>query len=106
MTELIYKELSQEEAKFNLESNHDILLIDVREVGEYNMGHIEGAELIPLGEVEDAFMDMDIDKDKVIYVYCRSGQRSAVAQEIISSLGYTNVYNIGGILTWPYDLVQ
>ncbi|MGL4450048.1 MAG: rhodanese-like domain-containing protein [Sarcina sp.] len=106
MINLEYKELSPAKAKENLDSNVDIFLVDVREIEEYNMGHIEGAEIIPLGEVEDAFKDMDIDKEQTIYVYCRSGQRSAVAQQVITSLGFKDVYNIGGVLQWPFELVH
>ncbi|MGL4763090.1 MAG: rhodanese-like domain-containing protein [Sarcina sp.] len=104
MINLEYKELTQAEAKHNLDSNLDILLVDVREVGEFNMGHIEGAELIPLGEVEDTFESMDIEKSQTIYVYCRSGHRSGVAQEVLMDMGFTDVYNIGGIMQWPYEL--
>lgn len=107
MNELTYKQLTSEEAKSNLDKNFDnILLVDVREAGEYNSGHIEGAILIPLGEVEFDFDDMDIEKDKEIYVYCRSGKRSGVAQDILIDMGFTNVYNIGGVLDWPYELVK
>ena len=106
MMNLIYKELTQKEAKENLDKNQDILLVDVREIGEYNAGHLEGAELITLSEVENEFECMDIEKDKTIYVYCRSGHRSGVAQEVLMDMGFTDVYNIGGILTWPYGLVQ
>ena len=106
MMNLVYKELTQKEAKENLDKNQDILLVDVREVGEYNSGHLEGAELITLSEVENEFDSMDIEKDKPIYVYCRSGHRSGVAQEVLMDMGFINVYNIGGVLTWPYGLVQ
>lgn len=106
MIDLKYKELTQQEAKKNLDANQDIFLVDVREVGEYNAGHIEGAELISLSEVEVEFESMDIAKDQTIYVYCRSGHRSGVAQELLTEMGFTNVYNIGGVLTWPYGLVQ
>ena len=106
MMNLVYKELTQKEAKENLDKNQDILLVDVREIGEYNSGHLEGAELITLSEVENEFESMDIEKDKTIYVYCRSGHRSGVAQEVLMDMGFINVYNIGGVLTWPYGLVQ
>ena len=70
------------------------------------MGHIEGAELIPLGEVEDTFEEMDIKKEQTIYVYCRSGHRSGIAQEVLMDMGFTDVYNIGGVMQWPYELIQ
>ncbi|WP_066868794.1 rhodanese-like domain-containing protein [Clostridium mediterraneense] len=106
MLDIKYKELTQEEAKRNLDENMDILLVDVREVEEFNAGHIEGAELIPLGEVEEAFANMDIDKDTEIYLYCRSGRRSEVATLALADMGFTNAYNIGGVLDWKYGLVK
>lgn len=106
MTNLIYKQLSAEDAKKNLDENTDIFLVDVREAGEYNAGHIEGAELIPLSDFEIDFIAMDIEKDRTIYLYCRSGSRSGFAQDILVQMGFTDVYNIGGILDWPYNLVQ
>lgn len=99
--------ISAEEAKKNLESNYDILLIDVREFMEFNNdGHIEGAELIPIGDFEKDMEELNIDKDRIIYIYCRSGARSEVAATILALNGYTNVYNIGGIINWPYELIK
>lgn len=99
--------ISVEEAKKNLENNYDILLIDVREVNEfYQDGHIEGAELIPIGEFEKEIDELDIDKERIIYLYCRSGARSEVAATLLAIRDYKNIYNIGGILNWPYELVK
>ncbi len=99
--------ISAKEAKENLENNYDILLIDVREFMEFNNdGHIEGAELIPIGDFEKDIEELNIEKDRTIYVYCRSGARSEVAATILALKGYSNVYNIGGILDWPYELVK
>lgn len=69
-------------------------IIDVREPSEYQGGHIKGARNIPPDQlIKGASKLSDIAKDSTIIVYCRSGSRSAVAINILSGLGYTNVIN-------------
>lgn len=46
------------------------------------------------------------DKEAIIFVYCRSGNRSATAANILIEQGYKNVYNLGGINNWPYEVVK
>lgn len=74
-------------------------LLDVREPEEHAMGHIEGAVLIPLGELQDHLSE--IPKDKTVVVYCRSGNRSSRAIHYLMGQGYTNLINLsGGMLAW------
>lgn len=75
----------------------DALWIDVRTAGEYEQGHLEGATLIPHGEIEDGIAALQVAKDTPIYLYCRSGNRSGKAQERLQALGYTRVTNVGGL---------
>ena len=70
--------------------------VDVREPDEYAVGHIPGAKLLPLGQV--------IDRAAVWLVYCRTGRRSADAVQKLESLGYTHLRDLGGILSWPYEI--
>lgn len=96
--------LEQAEAKKNLDENKDIILLDVRTVEEYAEKHIPGSILIPLDEItEDRLAEMIPSKDSTVYIYCRSGNRSRSAYNIISSTGYANIYDIGGINTWKYE---
>jgi phage shock protein E len=74
-------------------------LIDVREPEEYAEGHVENSLLIPLGDIESGELDF-IDKDKKIYIYCRSGRRAEIAKTILQNQGYENVENIGGLTDW------
>ncbi len=83
----------------------DALLLDVRTPSEYSEGHIEGALLYPLNTIEDSIETAIPNKSTEIIVYCRSGNRSAEAVEILVTLGYTNVYDLGGIIDWPYNIV-
>lgn len=64
-------------------------IIDVREPYEYQAGHVDGAANIPLGDIQS----VDLPKDEEIVVYCRSGARSAQAQQILQSMGYAHVMN-------------
>ena len=93
-----YTSISQSEAKKMMKEEKDYIILDVRTKEEYAEGYIEGAINIPLNEIEST--NKLKDKDQIIFVYCRSGNRSKQASEILSNLGYTNVYDIGGLNTW------
>lgn len=88
-----------------LESNPEVILVDVRTESEYLSGHIEGAILLPLDTIETNAGDLIPDKTATYIVYCRSGNRSAQAVDILLELGYQNLYDLGGIIYWPYDIV-
>ncbi len=75
--------------------------VDVREPDEYAVGHIPGAKLLPLGEVMSRAAEVLPDKDAPWLVYCRTGRRSADAVQKLDALGYTNIYDLGGILSCP-----
>jgi rhodanese-related sulfurtransferase len=77
------------------------LLIDVREPDEYAQGHAPGSTLIPLGQLEQRLHELSTRKDKPIALICRSGSRSAKAQEILEKAGFTKTVNIeGGMNAW------
>lgn len=101
--EIIYQTISPKEAKEQLDADEAILLLDVRTKEEYDSEHIVGAELLTLDVIEDEAETIYTDKDQIIYVYCRSGNRSKSATKILNDLGYTNVYDLGGIMNWPYE---
>ena len=77
----------------------NIFLLDVRELSEWQEGHINGAFHLPLGQINER-ETKDFPKDKPIYVYCRSGRRAGDAVSILKSLGYENAVNIGGVNHW------
>ena len=80
-------------------------LLDVRQPREYEAGHIPGAKLIPLGELE--YRHGELDKDRGIVSYCRSGHRSMAASILLCGLGFENVYSLdGGIRKWDYEVVK
>lgn len=101
-----YRVLDQDTAYKQLQIDKSIHLVDVRELHEFNAGHINGAQLIPLGTIEDSFSSLIPQKDTKIFIYCKSGNRSAEAAKKLVSMGYTNVFDIGGIITWEYGIVR
>lgn len=97
-----YQQISQERAKEMMDTQQ-VLVLDVREQAEYDSGHIPGARLLPVGTIEaDTAAAVIPDKDAVVLVYCRSGNRSKTAAAALAALGYSHVYEFGGINTWPY----
>ena len=100
-----YKKITAQEAKRIMDEDAPYYLLDVRTEEEYAEKRIEGAVLIPHIRIEQEAEDMLPDKDRIILVYCRSGARSAVAAEALAQMGYTNVYDFGGIIDWPYDTI-
>ena len=98
-----YQKISQEEAKQRMESEQHVLL-DVRTREEFAEGHINGAKLMPEDTIVENIEAEVPEKGTLIFVYCRSGVRSARAAQALVEMGYTNVYDMGGIADWPYDV--
>lgn len=98
-----YQQITQEEAKEMMDTE-EVIILDVREQDEYDSGHIPGAVLLPVGTIdEDAATKVIPEKDSIVLVYCRSGNRSKTASSTLADLGYTSIYEFGGINTWPYE---
>ena len=95
--------LTPEQAKARMEENPDLILLDVRTQEEFEQGHIPGAVCLP-NEMIAADMPFPFAKDTELLLYCRSGHRSAEAAEKLRDLGFSNVFDFGGILDWPYDI--
>ena len=99
-----YQQITQEEAR-KMMDEHDVLILDVREQDEYDSGHIPEAVLLPVGTInEDTAAAAIPEKDSMVLVYCRSGNRSKKAAAALAELGYTAIYEFGGITTWPYEV--
>lgn len=98
--------ISPADAKAMLDNNPDVLLLDVRTAEEYAAGHIADSQLLPYDQIAARANELPADKTTPIIVYCRSGNRSAVAANTLAELGYTEIYDLGGIQDWPYDIVK
>ncbi|WP_246345943.1 rhodanese-like domain-containing protein [Sedimentibacter hydroxybenzoicus] len=101
----VYKKISAEEAKSIIDSE-DVIILDVRTQEEYDSGHIKNAILLPVTEIASKTGEFVPYKDAKILVYCRSGNRSATAAKDLIKMGYTDVYDFGGINDWPYGIVK
>jgi phage shock protein E len=74
-----------------------ITWVDVRSADEFRQQHVEGAVNIPYEEIDAGIATLHLEKDAVIYLYCKSGRRAGIAKESLGTLGYTGVVNVGGL---------
>ena len=99
-----YQQITQAEAKEMMDTQ-EVVILDVREQHEYDSGHIPASVLLPVGTItKDTAAAVIPELDSVVLVYCRSGNRSKTASQALADLGYTNVYEFGGINDWPYEV--
>ena len=101
-----YRKITADEAKEKIDADESIIIVDVRTQSEYDEQHIEGAILIPNESIIDTMPDQLPDLNAEILIYCRSGNRSRQAAEKLIAMGYTQVYDFGGIIDWPYETVS
>ncbi|HEY6283275.1 MAG TPA: molybdopterin-synthase adenylyltransferase MoeB [Nitrososphaerales archaeon] len=86
-----------------LDEGKDVELVDVREPFEYEICHLEGSKLVPLGQLQERVGDLS--KSKTVVVYCHHGRRSANAVSYLTSAGFTDVKNLrGGIAAWRVEV--
>lgn len=100
-----YNGISQEEAKEMMAQDDGHVIVDVRRQDEYDAGHIPGAILIPNESIDMEQPEELPDLDQIILIYCRSGNRSKQAAQKLFNMGYTNIYEFGGINDWTGDIV-
>lgn len=101
-----YKQITQEEAKEMMAKDDGHIIVDVRRQDEYDEGHIPDAVLIPNESITDKQPDELPNLNQIILVYCRSGRRSKEASQKLADIGYTKVYEFGGINTWTGEIVK
>ena len=100
-----YTQISQEEAKQMMEQDGTQIIVDVRTQEEYDSGHIPGAICIPNESIGTEQPEELPDLDQIILIYCRSGNRSKQAAQKLFDMGYTNIYEFGGINDWTGEVV-
>ena len=100
-----YIQISQDKAKEMMSKNDGHMIVDVRRQDEYDAGHIPGAILIPNESIGTTRPEELPDLKQIILVYCRSGNRSAQASQKLADMGYKNVFDFGGIMTWTGEVV-
>ena len=100
-----YTQISQDEARQMMQEESGYLILDVRRPDEFAEGHIPDALNIPNETIADEQPEQLPDKDQLLLIYCRSGNRSKEAAQKLADMGYTNVYEFGGINTWEGEIV-
>ena len=104
-SEATYRQITMEEAVTMMEEESGYIILDVRTAQEYSEKHIPGAINVANESIDTEDIPELPDKDQLILVYCRSGNRSKQASEKLVKLGYTNIVEIGGINSWPGETV-
>ncbi len=99
-----YRQIDQETAKRMMEQDDGHVIVDVRRQDEYDAGHIPGAILIPNESIGSEMPEELPDLNQVILIYCRSGNRSKQAAQKLFDMGYTRIYEFGGINTWTGEI--
>lgn len=99
-----YQTITADQAQEIITTNPHAIILDVRTESEYQSGHINNAVLLPYDKIAAQAETLLTDKDATILVYCRSGRRSEIAAKELSTLGYTAIYDFGGINNWPYEV--
>lgn len=102
--EMTYEQISLEEAKQLMADEEGYIILDARTLEEYASGHIPNAICVPNESIGEKMPDELPNKEQLILVYCRSGNRSKQASQKLAKLGYTNVKEFGGIIDWDGDI--
>lgn len=105
-SKITYEQITAKQAKKLMDTETDYIILDTRTEEEFAEAHIENAILIPHYEIADRAEKELPDKGQLILVYCRSGNRSKQASQVLAELGYTNVKEFGGIIDWEYGTVK
>ena len=100
-----YQQITVQEAANIMQSETNYILLDVRTAQEYASGHIPGAVNLTNETITSEAIQQLPDKEQLILVYCRSGNRSKQASEKLVNLGYTNIVEFGGINDWSGEVV-
>jgi len=102
VTTIEYKKITPQEAEAMM--SDDVIVLDVRTQEEFDDGHIKNAVLLPDYEIKEKAANILPDKNKIILIYCRTGRRSANAAKELIDMGYTDIYDFGGIVDWTGEI--
>ncbi|MCL2844762.1 MAG: rhodanese-like domain-containing protein [Chitinivibrionia bacterium] len=103
---VVERRISASEAKRIMTDSANVIILDVRTEQEFRQSRIKNSVNFPVNEIKENASIVIPDKNALILVYCRSGGRSRTAANTLISIGYTNVYDFGGIQSWGYGTVR
>ncbi|MBP5200859.1 MAG: rhodanese-like domain-containing protein [Schwartzia sp.] len=95
-----FKHIGMNEAAKMMESDKNVVIVDVRTQEEYDRKHVLGAICVPIEDIRADKLDKLPDKNKTLMLYCWTGRRSEDAAAILAKQGYKNVYDFGGLVDW------
>ncbi len=98
--------LSALDGKKMMDEDENVVLLDVRTVEEYINLRIPKSELLPVSDISYLVQDLYPNKELTYILYCRSGVRSVYARNVMKHLGYHHVYDMGGIIDWPFEKIS
>ena len=98
--------VSMDEITTIIQENTNYIILDARTIEEYNEGHIPNAICIPNETIDETVTEQLPNKDQLILIYCRSGNRSKQAALKLHHLGYTNLIEFGGIIDWSGEITR
>ncbi|MCL2580768.1 MAG: rhodanese-like domain-containing protein [Oscillospiraceae bacterium] len=101
-----FQTITATQARELMEDGEPFILLDVRNPDEFASQRIDGAILIPATRIGDLAPEHMPDLDARILLYCRSGSRSSSAARALAEMGYTYIYDFGGIIDWPYETIR
>ncbi|MHB8962187.1 MAG: rhodanese-like domain-containing protein [Saccharofermentanales bacterium] len=101
-----YTKINARTAKEIIDSGEKVIVLDVRTREEFNGGHIKGAVHLPYDQIPSKASGLLPEKNAKILVYCASGARSSAGTRSLVSLGYSDVSDFGGLMSWPYEVVR
>ena len=104
--EIGIKYVSMNEIVQIMNENKGYIILDVRTIEEYNEGHIPNAICIPNETINEDITKRLPNKEQLILIYCRSGNRSKQAAQKLNRLGYTNLVEFGGIIDWKGEIIK
>ncbi len=99
-----YRQISMDKAVTMMAEEENYIILDVRRADEFAAGHIPGAINVANESISTTDIPELPDKDQLILVYCRSGNRSKQASQKLADLGYTNIVEFGGIMDWTGEI--
>ena len=100
------KKISPSEAQNLMDTDKNVLLIDVRTSEEYRTVRIPNSISVPLNNLKSLIEKVAPNKETQLIVYCQGGVRASAACKELDKMGYTNIYNLGGIMSWTFDMVR
>jgi len=99
-----FTQISAQEAQRMMEAGGNYLIVDVRTPEEYAVAHVKGAICVPNESIGEEDIPQLPDKGQTLFLYCRSGNRSKQAAKKLAKLGYTQVYEFGGLSDWRGEI--